>query len=144
VTAAAAESPVESQPAVDVRQISVQPAESQGDWHVTWLIDNKGTASLRLLAARVPHGQFRSDDQGFEPPLNLVPGESRLFRARVRCLEPPGLVTENAFLIFLAVWLDQSWRIFVRIRILIDDQGAPQTTVESITTQRVGFSGLCD
>jgi len=70
----------------------------------------------------------------------LTAGASAEFETLVYCKEPPGLVTENAFVIFYVSWLNASWRIFVRVRVQVDAQLAPQAAVESITTQRVGFS----
>ena len=43
-------------------------------------------------------------------------------------------------MIFYVSWLSASWRIFVRVRVEVDAQLAPEAAVESITTQRVGFS----
>ena len=90
----------------------------------------------------MPHGQFKSAKLKFEPSLDLAPGEQRDFAVLVRCDEPPGLVTENAFVIFYAVWFNQSWRIFVRLRVVVDSKRVPGTAVELITTQHAGFSGV--
>jgi hypothetical protein len=89
---------------------------------------------------RLPHGQFKAQEREFELALNLTGGASAEFETLVHCKEPPGLVTENAFVIFYVSWLSASWRIFVRVRVQVDAQLALETAVESITTQRVGFS----
>jgi hypothetical protein len=60
----------------------------------------------------------------------------------VLCDEPAGSIVENAFLILLVEWLEASWRLFVRFRVTIGQQGEPETATELITTQRVGFSGV--
>ena len=58
------------------------------------------------------------------------------------CDEPAGAVIENGFLILLVEWLDKQWRIFVRLRVIINQEGEPETATELITTQQVGFSGV--
>jgi len=88
----------------------------------------------------LPHGQFKSAERRFDPPLELEEGGQVAFRALVRCDEPPGLVTENAFIIFQVLWCKKPWRIFVRIRVVVEQTGEPGTSVQLITTQRVGFS----
>ena len=98
--------------------------------------------SIRLSAVRLPHGQFKSDELRFAPALNLAPGEQTQFQIAVGCKEPPGLVTENAFLIFQVIWREEAWRLFVRISVVVDEKGRPAAKVESLTTQKVGFSGI--
>jgi len=127
-------------PAIDVEQVSVSASGVINVWAVEWTIANNGAGAIAILSARLPHGQFKSDEQHFDPPLKLNAGERVRFRALVYCHEPPGLVTENAFIIFHVVWLSESWRIFVRIRVVAHENGTPQTGVELITTQKVGFS----
>ena len=78
------------------------------------------------------------------PRCNLSSGETAQFQTSVRCDEPPGLVTENAFVIFTVDRLAVAWRIFVRIRVVVSLEGVPETTTELITTQKVGFSGVFD
>jgi hypothetical protein len=90
----------------------------------------------------MPHGQFKSEEIRFEPPLDLAPGANEQFQTSVRCHEPSGLVTENAFVIFHVIWLAQRWRIFARVSVVVDADGTPAATTESITTQKVGFSGI--
>jgi hypothetical protein len=141
---AVSEANLESQPAIELRQTAAEPADVHGEWRIEFSVKNEGDDVLELLMARLPHGQFRSEEQRFEPPLSLAPGENILFSSRVHCHEPPGLVSENAFVLFLAVSRRTSWRIFARIRVAIDEAGKPQTATESITTQRVGFSGIND
>lgn len=137
----AAEAVGELPPAIDLRQTAAAPV-GKGEWNTTFLVENRGAEVLQLTAARLPHGQFRSDEKRFEPPLDLAPGQTVPFHARVHCDEPAGLVTENAFVIYSVLWKGSKWRIFVRIRVVIDADGTPQTNTESITTQKVGFSGI--
>jgi hypothetical protein len=97
---------------------------------------------MKFLAGRCPHGQFRSAERFFAPPLHAAAEKSATIELPVRCDEPAGAVIENGFLILLVEWLDKQWRIFVRLRVTVNQQGEPETTTELITTQRVGFSGV--
>lgn len=97
---------------------------------------------MSFLTARYPHGQFRSPERIFDPPLQAAAGKTATIEMPVRCDEPAGAVIENGFLILLVEWFDKQWRIFVRLRATINQQGVPETVTELITTQRVGFSGV--
>jgi hypothetical protein len=97
---------------------------------------------IQLSSVRLPHGQFKSLERHLEPPIGLLPGNNTKIDIRVKCDEPPGLVTENAFVILSVSWLGQPWRIFVRLRVVITADRKPETSTELITTQRVGFSGV--
>jgi hypothetical protein len=113
-----------------------------GYWSVDWLVENKGAEPLQILTVRLPHGQFKADEQLFDPPLQLAAKEISRFQVSVRCHEPPGPITENAFVILSVLWSGQLWRIFVRIRVIADADGTPRTATELVTTQKVGFSGV--
>lgn len=131
------------EPKVALQQIGFALDDVVADcWNIDWRVDNLGGAALSIVSARLPHGQFKSDEQTFVPVLDLAAGESAEFRSRVHCVEPPGLVTENAFVIFHCQWRGEPWRIFVRIRVTIAAGGVPQTATELITTQKIGFSGV--
>lgn len=132
----------EGAPQIELRQTFANPAGARGHWSVGWSVQNQGADSLSVLSVRLPHGQFRAEEHRFAPMLDLAPGQETEFTISIGCHEPSGLVTENAFLIFHVVRLDEQWRIFVRIRVCVDNDGRPETKVESITTQRVGFSGV--
>ena len=127
-------------PTISVEQVSVSASGDINGWIVEWTIANNGAGRIAILTARLPHGQFKSPEQRFEPPLKLEQGGQVAFRALVHCNEPRGLVTENAFIILQVLWFDEMWRVFVRIRVVVKQSGEPQTAVELITTQRVGFS----
>jgi hypothetical protein len=129
-------------PAITVQQDSIEPAGALGLWNIGWCVENDGADPIQLLTVRLPHGQFKSEEHRFEPNTELASGERTWFHVTVRCLEPEGVVTENAFLIFDVLWLRETWRIFVRIRVVVNSKREPQTAVELITTQKVGFSGL--
>lgn len=133
---------VQAAPSIELRQVAAEQAGPTGEWRVGFLLENQGAGPLEILTARLPHGQFRGDEQHFVPPARLAPGEAFAFATRVCCKEPPGLVSENAFVIFLVDWVQARWRIFVRIRVVVDTAGTPLTKTESITTQKVGFSGI--
>ena len=127
-------------PAIALRQVYAHRHPTTDDWTIGWTVENKKAQSLKISSVRLPHGQFKAQEREFELALNLTGGASAEFETLVHCKEPPGLVTENAFVIFYVSWLSASWRIFVRVRVQVDAQLAPQAAVESITTQRVGFS----
>jgi len=127
-------------PVIAVEQSSISASHNTHAWSIEWTIINKSVDTMVILSARLPHGQFKSAEQRFDPPLKLEKAGQVAFRALVRCDEPPGLVTENAFIIFQVVWHKEAWRIFVRIRVVVEESGKPQTAVELITTQIVGFS----
>lgn len=127
-------------PAIALRQVYAHRHPTTDDWSIGWTVENKKAQPLKVSSVRLPHGQFKAQEREFELALNLTGGASAEFETLVHCKEPPGLVTENAFVIFYVNWLNASWRIFVRVRVQIDAQLAPQAAVESITTQRVGFS----
>jgi hypothetical protein len=127
-------------PAIALRQVYAHRHPTTDDWSIGWTVENKKAQSLKISSVRLPHGQFKAQEREFELALNLTSGASAEFETLVHCKEPPGLVTENAFVIFYVSWLSASWRIFVRLRVEIDAQLALRAVVESITTQRVGFS----
>jgi hypothetical protein len=95
-----------------------------------------------IFTVRLPHGQFKSNEQQFSPNLELAAGESEQFASSVQCDEPVGLVTENAFVIFHCQWRGDAWRVFVRLLVTVKPGGEPETATELITTQKVGFSGI--
>jgi hypothetical protein len=127
-------------PEISVRQVSAERSASVEFWNVAWRVNNRALQPLRILALQLPHGQFRAERSLFEPPIDMAPGGEKGFHTLVRCNEPPGLVTENAFLIFHVIWNAQPWRIFVRVRVVAGSAGIPQAEPVSITTQSVGFS----
>ena len=129
-------------PDIALAQVSAAPTRFQGQWCISWRVTNNAAEKLLISSARLPHGQFKSEEINFQPAVELHAGEKFLFEANVHCDEPVGLVTENAFVILYVEWREQAWRIYVRIRVTIDSNGEPQTATELITTQKVGFSGI--
>jgi hypothetical protein len=127
-------------PRVHVEQASRHAEPASGRWRVAWHIQNLGQQPLQLLAARLPHSRFRSEERALTPTLELSPGERAQLEFPIACSELSGTVVENAFLILRVLWLDEPWRVFARLRVVFDEQSGPQTTTEIVTVQRVGFS----
>jgi hypothetical protein len=126
-------------PQISLKQISVDWDEALECWNVIWNVRNEGLETLRIVAVRLPHGQFKSDERRFDPPIDLEARGQTQFETFVRCNEPTGVVTENAFVIFSIFWLNEQWRIFVRLRVIVTIDGKPETGTELITTQKVGI-----
>lgn len=129
-------------PKVGVEELRRDREAGSGGWLFSWRVQNRTDHPLTFLAARCPHGQFKSTERIFDPPLQADAGRAGTIEMSVRCNETAGAVVENAFLILLVEWLEASWRLFVRFRVTINQQGEPETTTELITSQRVGFSGV--
>ncbi|HSE86303.1 MAG TPA: hypothetical protein VLJ79_08795 [Candidatus Binatia bacterium] len=131
----------DDEPKAAVEELHRNREIGSGRWLFGWRIQNLTEQPIKFLAARCPHGQFRSAERFFDPPLQAAAGKNATIEMPVFCDEPAGAVIENGFLILLVEWLDKQWRIFVRLRVTINQQGVPETATELITTQRVGFSG---
>ena len=132
----------DDEPKVAVDELRRNREVGNGRWLFSWRIQNLTEQPIRLFVARCPHGQFRSAERFFDPPLQAAAGKAATIEMPVSCDEPAGSVIENGFLILLIEWLDKQWRIFVRLRVIINEAGEPETATELITTQRVGFSGV--
>jgi hypothetical protein len=109
---------------------------------VSWRIQNLGAGTLEILSALLPHGRFRCEEGKLDPILVIQPKESAPLDFSVKCEEPPGTIVENAFLILRVLWKGKPWHILARLRVSINEGGAPETTTELVTTQPVGFSAL--
>lgn len=132
----------EAGPEIALRQGGVAPSGKTGDWKVEWEVQNRGDDSIEIGAARLPHGQFKAQEIRFEPRSQVAAGGSFRFQATVRCHEPSGPVTENAFAIIDVLWKGKAWRVFARVRVVVDSEGKPRASTESVTTQKIGFSGI--
>ena len=132
----------DDEPKIAVKEIRRNRAVGNGHWWFGWRIQNLTEQPASLLAAWCPHGQFKSEQRHFDPPLQAAAGRAATVEMPVSCDEPTGAVIENAFLILLTEWGRRKWRIFVRLRVTINQEGIPGTAAELITTQRVGFSGI--
>ena len=129
-------------PRIELRQLSVRRRGPKGFWEIVWQVENIGRTALTLKSVRLPHGQFKSAEQRFEAAFELMPACAAKFTTQVFCDEAAGLVTENAFVIFSVNWLGEEWRVFVRVRVVVNPRGEPEAATELITTQKVGFSGV--
>jgi hypothetical protein len=136
--------PSVNEPKVHVEQVSHPGGADREEWLVSWRIKNLGIAPLEVLASRLPHSQFWSGEQELNPSPTVLPDESFLLERSVRCSEPAGAAVENAFLILRVIWMNESWRIFARFRVVFNEEGAPNTVTELTTTQRIGFSARKD
>lgn len=128
------------EPTVRVELEAVQPGAAPKLWQVTWRIENLGDRPLKILAARCPHGKYRSGEREFASAVLIDPRQSQRLELDVRCSEPPGAVVENGFLIMRVAWDEKPWLILARLRVLVNNKGAPETVTELITSQPVGFS----
>lgn len=128
-------------PRVFIEQVSRRTADVSGRWLVTWRIENLGQQPLRILAARLPHDRFRSEEQELVPAVRLSERESARLELPVECREPPGSVVVNAFIILRVLSLEEPWRVFARLRVAFDDEGGPQATIEVVTAHPTTTSG---
>ncbi len=136
------DSGLESEPKLLIEQAAIKHGGCSGGWLVAWNVQNLCPEGVQILTGRLPHSKFRSEEKKFTPIPRLSLGESAKIEFMVRCSEPPGTVIENAFLILRILWLEAPWWVFARLRVTLDDGGAPQTVTELMTTQRAGFSGV--
>jgi len=127
---------------VNQPQLAIEPlgeAKRDGDgWRTTWRVANLRAESVRVLGAIAPHSRFRGEaavDREIRgrstTQLSLV----------VRIDAGAGAEIENAFVILLIQQGDERWRVLARLRVPLDGDGRPRPRVESVTVQRVGFSG---
>ena len=129
-------------PKIEVEQVECGTGENLGWWLFKWRVRNVTETPMNLLSVRVPHGKFKADERKLEPAAKIAAQDHFILDLAVACEEPPNTIIENAFLILLVDWQENQWRFFVRLQITIDQQGRPAATTESITVQRVGFSGV--
>lgn len=130
---------VDDGPEIIIEQAARRRAATPGHWLITWRIENRD-GTLRIVSGRLPHGRFRCGETEPTPAVTLGPRESAKLDFTVRCDEAPGTVVENAFLILRVIWSEAPWLILIRLRVSIDENGAPEAGTELITAQAVGFS----
>ena len=114
--------------------------DQPGRWLIGWRVQNVGREPIEILSVWLPHDKFAGDQQVFDPPIQLMPDESRLLEVCVACNEAPGSVVDNAFVILGLRWMGQAWRAFARQRVTIDAHGVPHPCCEAISAHPVGFS----
>ena len=123
-------------------RLSIEPlgiAKRDGDgWRTTWRVANPEPGSVRIVAVVAPHSQFRG-----ETSLDReVRGKaSTQFSLVVRTLGAAGSEIENAFVLLLVEQGEDRWRILTRLRVPLEEGARPRPRVETVTVQRVGFSG---
>jgi hypothetical protein len=117
----------------------VGAAKRDGEsWRTTWRITNAEGDPVRIVAAIAPHSQFRG-----EASLDReIRGKgSTEFSLVVRTVGGAGSEIENAFVIVQVQRGEERWRVLARLRVPLGDDGKPQPRIETVTSQRVGFSG---
>src|ERR1051325_1256730 len=117
-------------PHIILRQESAECDVQTRRWNISWLLRNSDRHALRIQSLRLPHNQFNSEETIFDPPVDLNGGEDLEIHTPVRCDEPPGHVTDNAFVILDVIWLGDAWRLFVRLRVLVSPAGKPATETQ--------------
>jgi hypothetical protein len=126
-----------SAPRLTVAPVGAAKRDGEG-WRTTWRITNAEPDPVRIVAAIAPHSQFRG-----EASLDReVRGKgSTEFSLTVQTVGAAGSEIENAFVIVQVQRGDERWRVLARLRVPLGDEGKPQSRIESVTSQRVGFSG---
>lgn len=127
-------------PKMLVEQVGQARRDDRGQWRIVWRVGNPNPSLLQLTAARLPHSKFRGQERIFTPALELAAEQTTEIELSVVCNEAAGTIVENAFVIMRVVWEQAHWRIFIRLRVTIEESGVPQAATELITTQREGFS----
>ena len=123
-------------------RLSIEPignAKRDGEgWRTTWRVVNPEPDAVRIVAVVAPHSQFRG-----ETSLDReVRGKaSTQFSLVVRIDGATGSEIENAFVILLVEQGEDRWRILARLRVALEEGARPRPRVETVTVQRVGFSG---
>jgi hypothetical protein len=128
------------EPQLKVEQVSQRPAVVPGTWIVTWRIENESPEPVDLRECYAPHGKFFGQSVDLSGRGRLDPSAGSEIQLPVVFEETPGATVENAFLILTAVWQERVLRIFVRMTVASDSNGAPAAKTELITMQEVGFS----
>lgn len=124
-------------PRLTIAPMGVAKREGDG-WRTTWSITNDEPDAVRVVAAIAPHSQFRG-----ETSLDReIRGKgSTQFSLVVRTVGAAGSEIENAFVIVHIQRGDERWRVLARLRVPLGDASRPQPRIETVTSQRVGFSG---
>jgi hypothetical protein len=127
-------------PRVEVEMMCCEASDADGFWRMAWRLRNVDAKAICVLAAWLPHGKLHAERTQYAPPLDVGPGRGIDLPFLVRCQEEAGTVVENAFLILSVEWGGGSWRILARLRVAVNDAGAPSTTTAVITVQPIGFA----
>lgn len=126
-----------SAPRLTIAPMGVAKREGE-EWRTTWRIANAEPDAVRVIAAIAPHSRFRG-----ETSLDReIRGKgSTQFSLVVRTVGAAGSEIENAFVIVQVQRGDERWRFLARLRVPLGDAGKPEPRIETVTSQRVGFSG---
>lgn len=117
----------------------VGAAERDGDgWRTTWSVSSAAPDPVRVRGVTAPHSQFRGQ---VALALELPAQGAATFPLVVRVDGVAGAEIENAFLIVLVDMGESQWRVLARLRVRVDAEGRPHPRIETVTVQRVGFSG---
>jgi hypothetical protein len=126
-------------PRLEIEPNGCRPGSEAGEWLASWRVRNAGDDVVTLVETWLPHGRFRWDPRQLDPSIRIPSGVEVGIEQPVRCLESPGTVVENTFLILRVSWCERPWRVLARHRVEWDAAG-PRPVCELITTQPVGFS----
>jgi hypothetical protein len=126
-----------SAPRLSIEPLGIAKRDGEG-WRTTWRVTNPEPEAVRIVAAVAPHSQFRG-----ETSLDReVRGKaSTQFSLVVRTRGAAGSEIENAFVILLVGQGEDRWRLLARLRVSLEEGARPRPRVETVTVQRVGFSG---
>lgn len=131
---------MDEEPLIALSQEETTATASKVEWQIRWVLENRSSRRLEISSITIPHGQFKAPPLNFHPKFVVEPGGRAQFSTQVRCNEPAGLVTENAFLIFAGRWGEQPTRLFARIRVDLVKEKGPLVNLQSLTSQRIGVS----
>ena len=124
-------------PRVSITPIGAAKREGEG-WRTTWRIANADHDALRVVGAIAPHSQFRGEAS---LDREIRPRGSTQLSLVVQTRGAAGSEIENAFVIVLVQRGAERWRVLARLRVPLGDEAKPQPRIETVTSQRVGFSG---
>ena len=124
-------------PAIRIKPTGTAERDGKG-WRTSWRVINEDPRAIRVTVATAPHSQFRGETS---LDLEVPAGAGATFALVVDVDGTPGSEIENAFVILLIQTGEERWRVLARVRVPLDGAGRPQPRVETMTTQRVGFSG---
>jgi hypothetical protein len=126
-----------NEPQLRVEPLGAAKRDGQG-WRTTWRIANLASEPVRVVGAIAPHSQFRGEATLDREVRGKGTTQVSLV---VRTEGAAGAEIENAFVILLIQQGDDRWRVLTRLRVPLDEEAKPRPRVESVTVQRVGFSG---
>jgi hypothetical protein len=127
----------EAGPRVRVTTVGKAAPLGQGQWQQRWELVNDADLPLEVTSAWLPHARFRSDQMNYEPPLVVEAGGMLALDLAVSADSEGGPVVENGFILLRTRWREEPWRIFVRVRVTLDEDGRPTPSTQAIQTQRI-------